>query len=92
MDCEDGCGGPAVLYLYADASRLTPAVDPLSRQTTVSQGTFLEYLRVAALKLGYSSTFDLFPDGTYDESALVKFLRQFDVFFFYAAASWRRSR
>ncbi|MBG6214833.1 hypothetical protein RCH23_002742 [Cryobacterium sp. CAN_C3] len=24
-------------------------------------------------------------------TALVKFLRQFDVFFFYAAASWRRS-
>lgn len=70
---------PDVLYLYTDASRLTPAVDPVSRQTMVSQGTFLEYLRVAAAKLGYSSTFDLFPDGTYDESALAASMRTLPV-------------
>ncbi|TDW26930.1 hypothetical protein [Cryobacterium psychrophilum] len=32
------------------------------------------------------------PSGTrFAHNALVKFLRQFDVFFFYAAARWRRS-
>lgn len=61
---------PDVLYLYTDPSRLTPAVDPLARQTLVSQGTFLAYLRVAAQHLGYSATLALFPDGAYDESDL----------------------
>lgn len=59
-----------VLYLYTDASRLTPAVDPLSRQTMVSQGTFLQYLRVSAANLGYTADFALFPDGDYDEADL----------------------
>jgi len=61
---------PDALYVYTDPTRLTLAVDPLSRQTLVSQGTFLAYLRVAAEHLGYSATFDLFPNGTYDESNL----------------------
>ena len=59
-----------VLHLYADSSRLTPAVDPDSRQTVVSQGAFLAYLRVAAEQLGYSASFELFPDGSYDETDL----------------------
>jgi len=70
---------PDVLYLYADASRLTPAVDPLARQAMVSQGTFLEYLRVAGLALGYSTTFDLFPDGAYTESALATSMKTLPV-------------
>ena len=61
---------PNVLYLYTDPTRLTPAVDPLARQTLVSQGTFLAYLQVAAEHLGYSASLELFPDGTYDESNL----------------------
>ncbi|GAA1001659.1 Acg family FMN-binding oxidoreductase [Subtercola frigoramans] len=63
-------GDPNVLYLYTDPTRLTPAVDPLSRQTLVSEGTFLEYLRVSAANLGYSATFGLFPQGEYDEADL----------------------
>lgn len=61
---------PDVLYLYTDPTRLTSAVDPLARQTMVSQGTFLAYLQVAAEHLGYSASFELFPDGTYDETDL----------------------
>ncbi|MFM9921272.1 Acg family FMN-binding oxidoreductase [Lacisediminihabitans sp. H27-G8] len=61
---------PDVLYLYTDPTRLTSAVDPLARQTMVSQGTFLAYLQVAAEHLGYSASFDLFPNGTYDETNL----------------------
>jgi len=59
-----------VLYLYADPTRLTPAVDPSARQTMVSQGTFLAYLQVAAAHLGYSAELALFPNGTYDETNL----------------------
>ncbi|MDJ0376420.1 hypothetical protein [Cryobacterium sp. PH31-L1] len=61
---------PDVLYLYADPTRLSPAVDPLARQVMVSQGTFLEYLHVSAAELGYATAFDLFPDGDYDETDL----------------------
>lgn len=58
------------LLLFADATRLAPAVDPLARQTMVTQGTFLAYLEVAAAELGYATTIELFPEGEYDESAL----------------------
>jgi hypothetical protein len=61
---------PDALFLYTDPKRLTPAVDPFARQTLVSQGTFLAYLRVAAEHLGYSATFALFPNGAYDETRL----------------------
>jgi hypothetical protein len=61
---------PDVLYLYTDPTRLTPAVDPLARQTLVSQGTFLAYLEVAAQHLGYSTSLKLFPSGVYDEDDL----------------------
>jgi hypothetical protein len=63
---------PAVLYLYADPRRLAPAVDPLARQTMVSQGAFLAYLRVAGQKLGYSTSITLFPNGIYDEPTLTR--------------------
>lgn len=59
-----------VLYLYADPTRLTPAVDPLARQTMVSQGAFLEYLTVSAQNLGFRASIDLFPRGGYDEQNL----------------------
>jgi hypothetical protein len=58
------------IYLYADPTRLTPAVDPFARQTLISEGTFLAYLQVAAARLGYSASWDLFPDGEYDETDL----------------------
>lgn len=56
-----------VFYLYADAERLTPEVDPLGRQLIITQGTFLEYVRVAGEKLGYKTDFVFFPAGEYDE-------------------------
>jgi len=70
---------PNVLYLYTDPTRLTPAVDPLARQTLVSQGTFLAYLQVAAEHLGYSATLALFPDGTYNENDLKASMSQLPV-------------
>ncbi|RFA16915.1 hypothetical protein B7R22_02000 [Subtercola boreus] len=59
-----------VLYLYTDPGRLTLAVDPLARQTMVSQGTFLQYLKVSAANLGYTADVTLFPNGTYNETDL----------------------
>jgi hypothetical protein len=59
---------PNVFYLYADGSRLSPAVDPLARQVMVSQGAFLQYVTVAGQQLGHPVTVELFPDGDYDET------------------------
>jgi hypothetical protein len=69
----------SVFYLYVDPTRLTLAVDPLSRQTLVSQGTFLAYAQVAAEHLGYSASFDLFPNGTYDEADLENSMSEMPV-------------
>ncbi|MFB2580447.1 hypothetical protein ACEXQD_04285 [Herbiconiux sp. P15] len=67
---------PDELSLYADADRLTPAVDPQGRQTMVTQGAFLAYLEISAAHLGYTATFDLFPEGSYDESDLDRSMRE----------------
>lgn len=53
--------------LFADSDRLSPEVDPYARQTTLTQGTFLEYVRIAAEKLGYITQINLFPEGEYDQ-------------------------
>lgn len=66
LDADD----PLSFDVYADAERLTPAVDPLARQTMVSVGTFLEYVRVAGDRLGWSVDVTLFPQGDYDEARL----------------------
>lgn len=64
-----------VFYLFADSERLTREVDPMARQTMVSQGTFLEYVRVAGEQLGYKTEISLFPDGEYDEQALAESMK-----------------
>lgn len=61
---------PNVFYLYADSDRLTNQVDPLSRQFMITQGTFLEYVKVSGDELGYEASIALFPDGDYNEQKL----------------------
>lgn len=56
-----------VFYLYVDNERLTKQVDPYARQTMITQGTFLEYVKIASKKLGYDVNFEFFPYGEYDE-------------------------
>lgn len=51
--------------LYVDSDRLSPKADPPGRQVTISQGTFLEYVRIAGEELGYETGMQLFPDGEY---------------------------
>ncbi|MCQ1535716.1 hypothetical protein FTO70_08495 [Methanosarcina sp. KYL-1] len=53
------------LLLYVNTDRLSPKADPPGRQVTISQGTFLEYVRIAAEELGYEADIGLFPDGEY---------------------------
>jgi hypothetical protein len=65
----------AVFYLYADSERLTKEVDPFARQTMISQGTFLEYVKVAGEKLGYKTDIVLFPEGNYDERDLAESMK-----------------
>ncbi|MFD1176407.1 Acg family FMN-binding oxidoreductase [Paenibacillus puldeungensis] len=64
-----------VFYLFADSERLTLEVDPMARQTMVSQGTFLEYVRIAGKQLGYRTDITLFPDGEYNEQALAESMK-----------------
>lgn len=70
---------PAVFEVLLDAERLTPAVDPLARQSVVSVGTFLEYLRVAGSHLGWRLDIAIFPDGEYDETSLGQSMTELPV-------------
>lgn len=72
LDADD----PHAFDVYVDAERLTPAVDPLARQTMVSVGTFLEYVRVAGDRLGWNVDVALFPEGDYDEASLEQSLAE----------------
>ena len=65
-----------VFYLFADSERLTKEVDPFARQTMITQGTFLEYVRVSGDKLGYKTDIVLFPDGEYDEKKLMDSMKE----------------
>ncbi len=49
--------------LYVDAKRLLPQTDPQARQITISQGTFLEILSIAATHYGLQADISLFPNG-----------------------------
>ncbi len=60
-----------IFYLFTDSQRLTPEVDPYARQIMITQGTFLEYVSIAAGELGYQARIDLFPNGTYEEDRLL---------------------
>lgn len=61
---------PMVFYLYTDSDRLTNEVDPFARQMMITQGTFLEYVKIAGDELGYKIAVELFPEGGYDEQKL----------------------
>ncbi|SHO48887.1 Acg family FMN-binding oxidoreductase [Anaerocolumna xylanovorans] len=69
----------SVFYLYADSSRVTKEVDPLARQMMISQGTFLEYVKITGDELGTPVTISLFPEGTYDEDHLYESMDAYPV-------------
>jgi hypothetical protein len=51
------------MRLYVDRNRLLPASDPWARQTTISQGTFLELLDIAVRQMGYKAKMRFYPEG-----------------------------
>lgn len=57
---------PLEFTLFVDTQRLLQTSDPYSRQVTMSQGTFLENVRIGAQQLGYGLEMELFPAGEYD--------------------------
>jgi hypothetical protein len=61
-----------VFYLFADNQRLSQEVDTSAQQVMITQGTFLEYVRVGGNFMGYKTNIILFPDGEYDEGNLTK--------------------
>lgn len=63
---------PLVFFLYADSSRVTKEVDPFYRQMMITQGTFLEYVRLAGEELGWKTDIMLFPAGSYDEADILR--------------------
>ena len=67
LDKED----PMVFYLFADSLRTTKEVDPLYRQMMITQGTFLEYVRVAGEKEGFQTEIAIFPEGEYEENDIL---------------------
>ncbi len=56
--------------LFVDQERLLPFTDPPARQIHISQGTFIEYLRIAASAMGYKLEVDLFPLGEYSNQVI----------------------
>jgi hypothetical protein len=53
------------MVLFADPTRVHGATDPYMRQVTISQGTFLELMEMAALSLSARLEVAAFPDGFY---------------------------
>lgn len=51
------------LLLYCNDTRLLPQTDPFNRQTILSQGTFLEFYKLAAQNFGYRCEINLLPNG-----------------------------
>ncbi|MCE9597561.1 MAG: hypothetical protein K8S54_06295 [Spirochaetia bacterium] len=63
---------PEEFLLYVDESRLLPVTDIPARQIHISQGTFLEVMRIGAEGIGYKSEIRLFPEGQYSSAEIGK--------------------
>lgn len=56
---------PNAITLYVDRDRLLPQTDPWFRQIVVTQGCFLEILRMALIERGVDPAITLFPQGAF---------------------------
>ncbi len=56
--------------LFVDRNRLLPQTDPPARQIHISQGTFLEALKIAGAEFGYKTQIDYFPEGNYSNQTI----------------------
>lgn len=57
------------IVLRMDLTRMLPETDPFARQMTLSQGTFVELLDMAARQSGHRADISLFPEGMWDSKA-----------------------
>ena len=64
--------GDSSFELFVDQTRLLPYTDPPARQIHISQGTFLETLKIAASAFGYRVQIDYFPQGEYANDTIEK--------------------
>lgn len=64
--------GNDTIELYADRSRTLPVVDPDDREVTISGGTVLYYLRLAANHFGLTETVELLPDDKNNRDLLAR--------------------
>lgn len=62
--------------LFVDIERLLPATDPPARQITISQGTFLELINIAAAQLGYEAKITTFPKGEYGVENMISQMKE----------------
>ena len=53
-------------YVFANPERIA-YIDPTHREMLISIGAFLEYMTIAAKKLGFGTELQLFPQGPLDE-------------------------
>ncbi len=58
------------LDLYVDQDRLLTESDPPSRQIHISQGAFLEYLKIAATSEAHRAEITNFPQGEYSNATV----------------------
>ena len=65
--------------LFVDTNRLLPQTDPPSRQITISQGTFLELVNIAAAQAGLKADIKLFPSGEFDTAGSVESMQKLPV-------------
>jgi hypothetical protein len=70
---------PNEFSLFVETGRLLPETDPYSRQITISNGTFLELVRIASEKLGYQANITLFPQGEFDDEGTAESLASHPV-------------
>jgi len=64
-----------IFDMYLNHDRLTPQCDPYSRQITISAGTLIEYLKVAADIQGINLNIQYFPSGEYDQNGTIESIK-----------------
>lgn len=72
------------ILLFCDTTRLLPQTDPLNRQIMLTQGTFLEFFKIAAQNFGFNCLTEFFhiddhTDLSINPIAKIKLVKQPDL-------------
>lgn len=63
---------PNEFLLFVDEKRILPVTDITTRQIHISQGTFLEIMKIGSRGFGYNTDIKFFPEGEYPISEIGK--------------------